>query len=241
MITARADIISMLQKEILSLQGFKQTKNHLTEVGLGQLRYAFPNNQFPLGAVHEFITNNNESTAASTGFIAAVLSLLIQRGGAAIWISSSQNIFPPALQSFGIDAGKIIFINVQNEKERIWAVEEAFKCDSLVAVIAEMKQLDFTMSRRFQLATEQSRVTGFIIRNENSINTTACVARWRITSLPSELADDMPGVGFPRWNVELLKVRNGKPGSWQIEWNNGRFRYIDRLISVVSDQQRKTG
>jgi hypothetical protein len=36
----------------------------------------------------------------------------------------------------------------------------------------------------------------------------------------------MPGVGFPGWNVELLKVRNGKPGSWQIEWAESRFQNI---------------
>jgi hypothetical protein len=36
--------------------------------------------------------------------------------------------------------------------------------------------------------------------------------RWKITALPSELPDRMTGVGFPGWNVELLKVRNDKHG-----------------------------
>ena len=30
--------------------------------------------------------------------------------------------------------------------------------------------------------------------------------------LRCELEDGMPGVGVPRWNVELLKISNGKPG-----------------------------
>ena len=34
----------------------------------------------------------------------------------------------------------------------------------------------------------------------------------------------MPGVGMPRWKVELLKVRNGVPGEWIVEWADGRLR-----------------
>ena len=121
-------------------------------------------------------------------------------------------------------------------------MEEALKCEGLVAVIAEMPEINFTASRRLQLAVEQSRVTGFIIRcNPRSLNITACVTRWKIISLPSMLPEDMPGVGFPRWNVELLKVRNGRPGTWNIEWKAGRFRHYSRLTAIPVEQQKKTG
>jgi len=106
----------------------------------------------------------------------------------------------------------------------LWAMEEALKCSSLAAVVAEIKELSFTESRRLQLVVEKSRVTGFILReNTRQLSTTACVARWKITPLPSEPEDGMPGLGFPRWNVELLKVRNGNPGAWVIEWCAGKF------------------
>ncbi len=52
---------------------------------------------------------------------------------------------------------------------------------------------------------------------------------------------DMPGVGFPCWNAELLKVRNGKPGSWQIEWSDGVFRHVHKSASMIIEQQKKTG
>jgi len=42
--------------------------------------------------------------------------------------------------------------------------------------------------------------------------------------LPGEPVDGLPGLGFPRWQVELLKVRNGQPGSWVVEWSDGRFK-----------------
>jgi protein ImuA len=51
----------------------------------------------------------------------------------------------------------------------------------------------------------------------------------------------MPGVGFPRWNVELLKVRNGRPGTWQIEFAAGRLRHITKIPAIALELQKKTG
>jgi hypothetical protein len=33
----------------------------------------------------------------------------------------------------------------------------------------------------------------------------------------------LPGVGFPHWKVELLRIRNGIPGVWCVHWSGGRF------------------
>ena len=243
MAEAKADIIAQLQKDILPLQGFKTLLNNtVVDAVPGPIKNAFPNASFPLGAVHEFIYAGAEDAAATVGFVAAVLASLMRSGGAAIWISSSRLIFPPALKSFDIAPDKIIFIDLKKEKEILWAMEEALKCDGLSAVIGEMQELSFTASRRLQLAVEQSRVTGFILRHHSlSLNTSACLTRWKITSLPSVLSDDIPGIGFPRWNVELLKVRNGKPGAWQIEFAEGCFRHISRITAIPLEQQKKAG
>src|ERR1700684_950556 len=106
-------------------------------------------------------------------------------------------------------------------------MEEALKCSGLAAVVGEMPELSFTTSRRFQLAVEQSRVTGFVLRSHpRNLNTNTCVSRWKIKPLPSHAEDDLPGLGFPRWQVELQKIRNGKPGVWQVEWAAGGFRPV---------------
>lgn len=239
----KADIIARLQKEILPLQGFKPilNGNHL-DVGLGLVRHAFPNSIFPIGVVHEFCCGGSTDMAATGGFIAGLISTLMRAGGASVWISSSRLLFPPALKSFGIEPDKIIFVDLNKERDILWAMEEALKCEGLATVVGEMKDLGFTASRRLQLAVEQSRVTGFVIRrNPTQLNTTACVTRWKITSLPGMLEDDLPGVGFPRWNVELLKVRNGKPGSWQLEWVAGKFRHISKITTLPLAQRKKTG
>src|SRR6266542_3734291 len=106
------------------------------------------------------------------------------------------------LKALCIEPNQIIFIDLKKEKDVLWAMEEALKCYRLTAVLGELKEISFTESRRFQLAVEQSRVTGFLLRHQPlNLNTVACVSRWRITLLQSELTDGMPSVGYPRWNV----------------------------------------
>ncbi|CAN5810075.1 ImuA family protein [soil metagenome] len=238
----KAAIIAQLQRDILPLQGFKKApKNIALDIKLGAIKHAFPGHTFPLGAIHEFISIKPEDAAVTGGFVSAILASLMKTDGATIWISSSRTIFLPALKSFGISPDKIIFIDLQKEKQVLWAMEEALKCDGLAAVVAQIQELSFTASRRLQLAVEQSRVTGFVLRqNPRSLNTTACVTRWKIASLTSELSDGMPGVGFPRWNVELLKVRNGRPGNWQIEFMEGGFKQFNK-VAEISQQQKKAG
>jgi protein ImuA len=240
--SSKADIIAQLQKEILPLQGLKSSEyGSAVDVKFGPIKHAFANDIFPLGAIHEFFCNAAENTAATTGFITGILSSLMQNDRACIWISARRTVFPPALKLFGVEPDKIIFINCQKEKDVLWSNEEALKCDGLVAVIAEIQEISFNASRRLQLAVEKSNVTGFILRENPRNLATACVARWKITSLPTESEDNMPGIGFPKWNIELLKVRNGQPGNWEVMWKDGQFQQIPKIASIILEQTKKTG
>jgi protein ImuA len=69
------------------------------------------------------------------------------------------------------------------------------------------------------------------------------VARWKIIPLASKLEEGMPGIGFPRWRVDLLRVRNGNPGSWNIEWSNEGFIPVTEtpVSQVLPEQWRKIG
>ena len=239
--TVKADIIAQLRKEIISVQTHHATPgNYKDECGLATINNAFPNKVFPKAAVHEFISCSPGDVAATIGFISGIIASLMKNKSAAIWISNNKIIFPPALKNFGITPDKIIFIYLKKEKEILWAMEEALKCEALAAVIADIPNLNFTASRRLQLAVEKSNVTGFILRQtKNIISPTACVSRWKITSLPTALSNNMPGVGFPRWNVELIKIRNGKPGKWQVEWIRKNLNHITESPVVVVEQKKE--
>jgi protein ImuA len=244
MAVTKTDIINRLKMDILPLEGLRTIRKEVGwDPGLGVMNDAFPQGCFPLGAVHEFLSAGTEAAAATAGFVSGILGSLMKKGGAAVWIGSSGTIFPPALKMFGIDPERIVFIKLQKEKDVLWAMEEALKCSGLAAVVGEMPECSFTVSRRFQLAVEQSRVTGFILRsNLRNLNTNACVSRWKINPLPTLTPDGLPGLGFPRWNVELLKIRNGKPGSWQLEWADEQFHHITETIpSFILEPKRKTG
>jgi protein ImuA len=224
----KQEIIDKLRQELLTWEGFKPPQpGEGDSFGLGPVEAAFPNGVFPTGAIHEFISLCPEDTAACGGFIAGLVKTLLQNGGACLWISWSRRIYPPALKLFGIDPDRIVFVDVPLLKDVLWVMEEALKCEGVAAVICEANQMNFMESRRLQLAVEKSHVTGFVLRKDvKKLNTTACISRWKITQVPSELRRGMPGVGFPRWQVELLKVRNGIPGSWTIEWAKRRFNPI---------------
>jgi protein ImuA len=227
-LTGKKEIIKLLKEKILAMEGFSpEPDSHPLDFGLGPMVAAFPGGTFPVGAVHEFISPTQTSFSATNGFISGLLSTLMKKDGICLWVSSGRRLFPPSLKSFGIEPHRIIFIDVKREKEALWVMEQALKCNSLAAVVTELRDISFAESRRLQLAVEDSRVTGFLHRYfPRKVNTLGTVSRWRIRPRPSQIPDGLPGVGFPSWEVELEKIRNGQPGIWQLEWRNGLFRYV---------------
>jgi protein ImuA len=231
-----------LQTDILRLQGFRAANSAAVDHGLGPIRHAFPNGSFPLGCVHEFLSAGVEAGAATSGFVAGLLAPLMVQGGAALWISAGRTLFPPALKHYGLQPDRFIFVDLNKEQDVLWAMDEALKCGALTAVVGELQDMSFTASRRLQLAVESSQVTGFVLRrNYRKVNPTACVSRWNITPLPSTTADDLPGVGYPQWKVELLRIRNGRPGVWNVTWQNGAFRTAHKPVLTVHEHHQKAG
>jgi protein ImuA len=224
---ADKSVIEELQRQILKLQGNQPASDQSQSLGLGAIEHAFPGKVFPRAAIHELISVNSESAASTNGFMSVMLSALIGQNGCCLWISTRRTIFPPALKAFGIEPERILFVDVNNIKDALWSMEEALKCNALIAVVGEFTALTFEDSRRLQLAVEQSKVTGFIHRFRPKIeNTLTCVSRWKITPIISDALDQLPGMAFPKWRVDLLKVRNGKPTSWQVQWSPQGLQYI---------------
>lgn len=92
---SKADVIAQLQRDILPLQGFKAIPGNMgMPVGLGPVKKAFLNHEFPLGAVHECISTNTENLAAGKAFISSIMAALMKEGSAAVWIGNTKNVFP---------------------------------------------------------------------------------------------------------------------------------------------------
>jgi protein ImuA len=238
-LTGKKEMIRQLKEKLLAMEGFSTgPDSRQPDFGLGPVNASFPGGVFPTSAVHEFISPTETCSAAANGFIAGLLSTLLKKGGICLWISAGRKLFPPALKFFGIEPHRIIFIDVRREKDALWVMEQALKCNALAAVVGELWDISFSESRRLQLAAGESRITGFLHRRyPYTANTLASVSRWKISPIASQLPDKLPGVEFPRWKVELEKIRNGKPGVWQIEWRNGTFRHLPVQKQVVPDSE----
>ena len=224
----KSELIRQLKAEIMALEKFPMPKPaQQASVGLGAIESSFSGNSFPVGVVHELISGDRRGAASTNGFIAALLGRLMRKNDYCLWISNQRTLFPPGLKSFGVEPDRFIFIDIKREKEVLWAVEQGLKCGGLAAVVAELKEISFAQSQRLQLAVEKSRVTGFLHRYQPmSEHALACATRWKIKPLPSEQEGGLPGLGFPKWQVELTKARNGKPGRWQLQWKGGRFHSV---------------
>jgi len=240
MTVEKQEILTRLRQQISAAQGFKPSHIAPGEgFGLGAIEACFPNNVFPTGTIQEFLAEHPEDAAASEGFIAGLLAKLMENGNSCLWISRNRKLFPPSLETFGVDPQQIIFLDLYYTKEILWVMEEALKCEGLACVIAELPDIDFAQSRRLQLATEKSHVTGFILRKEpkRSLSATACSARWEICPQPTQINHNIPGVGNPRWEVNLIKVKNGEGGKFLIEWAEDRFAPLE---TTAIQPQRQT-
>jgi protein ImuA len=236
----KQDILNSLRKQILLLEGFKEPV--LTEdMSLGRINEAFPNGIFPFSALHEFFCFNQEEVAASSAFIAGLLSSRVSKVCTVVWIGSAPKVFPPSLKWFGIEPHCVVFLHIKKEKDIPWAINEALTCSSLSAVVSELPEMSITVSRRFQLAIEAAGVGCFILRKNPKNLLTTAVSRWHIQPLPTRTEDDLPGIGHPRWKVDLLKVRNGKTGSWNIEWTNNAFSYPSKLAIIHNTLHKQIG
>lgn len=244
--TPPADKIALarqLQAGINAMQGMGKITHEPAQAGLAPFTEAFPGNVFPLGAVHECISYAPSHAAATTGFISAIAGKLAKEGGLTLWVAGGRKLFPAGLKQFGLEPDRIVFISTTRPGEALWIIEEALRCEALTAVIGEVRELGFTASRRLQLAVEKSGVTGFLHRYcPKAENAVACTTRWKITALPSGIEQGLPGVGHSSWDVQLLKVRNGKPHAWQVSWQGKSFTQLsDTSLALPDTNQRQSG
>ncbi len=236
-------LAKQLQAKINAMQGLGKPSLESVPDGFAPFDVAFPGRIFPKGAIHEFVSYEPAHAAATTGFITALAGKIMKDNGLCLWVSSDKKVFPAGLKYFGLAPDRVVFICTSKPKDKLWIIEEALKCEALTIVVGEMRELGFTESRRLQLAVERSGVTGFIHRYwPRSQNAVACTTRWSITPIASIITDGLPGVGYSCWDIQLLKVRNGKPSAWQVGWGKGQF--IDQTHdnhAVITINERHAG
>ena len=200
----------------------------------------FPFERLPAGAVHELegAGGDMEDGIAASGVAAALLSHAAE--GAIFWAVRRDMPFASRLAAFGLDMNRVIFCRCRNDAETLVALEEALRTPGIAVAFGEVEQVTLTQSRRLQLICEAARNMGLLLhrrfhgtRGRRKPQGSAAVTRWRVHFAPTETLE--PGLGPPRWRLDLLYRRGGMPASFLVEWND-EARHL-RLVAELADHQ----
>lgn len=223
----RAEILASLRQEIQQFEGFSLDRSRRVRLGLPDIDSKFSETGFQTATLHEILSGNEAERAAGYGFTSILAGLIAGQQAGIVWVASRHCIFAHGLVQFGIDPAQILFVEAKNDQQALFAMEEALQCEGLAVVIGEIPDADHTATRRLQLASKSTGATGLLLRHQSRYSGNSSFhTRWSVKPIPSHLPDQMPGVGFPRWDISLLKARGSSPGNWQVEWRSRQFHLI---------------
>ncbi|MGN8154950.1 damage-inducible mutagenesis protein [Agrobacterium tumefaciens] len=215
MSAARDQVITDLRDRISSIQGEGVTKAGCLPFGVAQIDAILPGGGLAYGALHEFAGGGSGTVdgAAAALFAAGIAA---RTKGPIVWCLTRPDLFFPALAQAGLHPRRVIFVESDKEEDVAASMEEALSFGGLGAVVGEMVRLPMVVSRRLQLVAERTGTMALVVRRwrrqteaSDFGQPTAATTRWRVGVLPSESLP-VPGIGRPRWYLELLRSRAGE-------------------------------
>ncbi|MBV9735429.1 MAG: damage-inducible mutagenesis protein [Acidisphaera sp.] len=207
-----------------------------------------PGGGLAVGQLHEVgaAAMEAQTGAAAGGFAAALLARL---PGTILWIAPCCDLHPPGLLAYGLDPGRLVLVRTQGDEQTLQVMEAALREGGAGAVLAEAGRLGRMPARRLQHACLGGGVTGFVLRRwphgrkPMPAEGNAAATRWRLAPAPSDADPLDPHLdpGPPRWRVELLHARGGRPGAWIMEAGNAGQRGPEgqahplRVVAALAD------
>jgi protein ImuA len=231
MIAERA-LLPELREHIRKIERPTATTHGVLPFGVAAIDRVLPSGGLARGALHEILgaSGDEEDGALAAAFAAGIVGrLAAQRSlggdGMGLWCLPRPDLYGPGLAAHGLDPGRLVLIRAPRDDEILWTMEEGLRAPGIAAVVGEVGALPAVASRRLQLAAERSGITALLLRRwrdggqaaRERVLPNAAVTRWRIAALPSQPPRGEPGVGRPRWRVELLRCRGGEPACWEVE------------------------
>jgi protein ImuA len=214
------------------------TQGRVLPFGLPELDRYLPKGGLALEAVHEVMPAAAGDTASAFGFVVALLARM-PPGGPILFIVSRRALTDygrphgHGLNALGLDPARVILVEAGDERQALWAIEEALRSGVPAAVAGAIgRRIDLKASQRLQFAARSPGVPLLLFRPAGMEGSSAAVTRWCVGS--AEAARDRFGlVTHWRWHVRLVRCRNGRPGEWLVEWDHVAHRF--RLAAAVAD------
>jgi protein ImuA len=235
--------LEILRAKLALIEGARAPSARVLSFGDQRLDGVLPGGGLPLGRWHEAAGEGLElETATAAGAFVATLAAPLAEHGAVVWVMRRDDLFAPGLASLGFPAQRLIQVRVGNDTQALAALEDALAACGVAAAIGEIGSVDLTAGRRLQLACEAHGATGFVLRRRpfgGAVRAegagTAAATRWKIAPAPSQPPPGEPGLGAPRWRVELERSRGGRTGAWLVERSDGAFPL--RVVAELGDRQ----
>ena len=176
-----------------------------TRTGFESLDESLPGGGWPSAGIVEILT-----AARGLGELRLLVPLLaaVTRALPARWavlVAPPFEPFPPAFVAHGIALESLLVVRTAAP---LWAVELALRSGSCATVLAWVEQARPRHIRRLQLAAEQGRTLGFLLRPEAALKEPSPAAL-RILFEPTRNGA----------RVTLVKSRGGARGSVDVSWN----------------------
>jgi protein ImuA len=231
---SRAEAVDELRRLLPKLEGIT-VRTSVLPFGLPALDAHLPRGGLLYGALHEVAPEADEDMAAAFGFAAAILGRMPP--GPILLVLSSRKFarcgrpHGHGLDSFGLDPARLILVEARDEKQALWAMEEALRSAVPAAVAGAIDKLDFRASQRLHLAARDSRRPLLLLRPTGASGSSVAVTRWRIGAALA--ARDRFGlIARWRWRVNLERCRNGLLGQWLVEFDHA---YRFSLAAALAD------
>ena len=210
--------------------------------GLNALDTALPERGLAVGGLHEAAGAETGDGPAAAAFLAALLSRLERRDGRrAVLVCQSRTspfgrLYGPGWRDLGLEPADLLLLSARRDRDVAWAMEEGLRSASLAAVLGEVESLDFTLSRRLALAARESLTPALLLRRDGLGPASAAFSRWRVATAAGRAAPfDETAPGLPRWHLELLRCRSGRPATCDVEWNRETADF--GVAAALADRQ----
>lgn len=160
--------------------------------------------------------------AAATLFWAGAAARFAGDTGHVVWALTRFDLYAPGLEQAGLAPDRTLYVEAKDETTVLAVAEDCLRDGSFAAVVAEVKAADQTATRRLQLAAADGKTPMLMLRRWKKAGRdpleapSSAMTRWRIGCAPS-VQLGYPGVGRPRWSLELVRQRGGNPFSLIVE------------------------
>ncbi len=222
--------------------------NAVFSTGCGSIDGCLPCGGYESGSIIEYL-QNSAGSGATTLALNAAREALAATDRFCVVIDWRQQFYPPAAAALGLDLKRLVIVRPQSLADRLWAIDQALRSPSIIAVIAEVEQLDDRAARRLQLAAESGGSLGLLVRNVHQRHQPSWAEiQWlvRPISRPTTHSPTIhAAVPAPhrQLQLELLRVRGGHSGSrvhLQVNALNGRIEPATAAATALARTLART-